>query len=85
MYLISHVGLTGGTQEHLNDRISIWRSDNIDSRNFSSGFRLSKILKIQCLSENLTTLIIFSHDDVIYHRKIRDFNLSSLFRKSLVY
>ena len=78
---MSHIGLRG-TQEHLKDEISNWCSDNIDSRNFSSGLRLSKILKIRCLSENITKLIFFSHDDVIYHTEILDSNLSSLFRKS---
>ena len=57
--MVSNIGLNGGTQEHLKDEISIWRPDEIDSRNFSSGLRLSKIFKIQCLSENLTKLIIF--------------------------
>ena len=66
---MSNIGLNGGTQEHLKDEISIWRPDEIDSRNFSSGLRLSKILKIQCLSENLTKLIFFSHDDVIANKK----------------
>ena len=66
---MSNIGLNGGTQEHLKEVITIWRPDNIDSRNFSSGLRLSKILKIQCLSENLTKLIFFSHDDVIANKK----------------
>ena len=66
---MSYIGLNGGTQEHLKEVITIWRPDNIDSRNFSSGLRLSKILKIQCLSENLTKLIFFSHDDVIANKK----------------
>ena len=57
--MMSHIDLNGVTQKHLKDEISNWRPDNIDSRNFSSGLRLSKILKIQCLSENLTKLIFF--------------------------
>ena len=56
---MTHIDLSGGTQEHLKDEISNWRPDNIDSRNFSSGLRLSKILKIRCLSENITKLIFF--------------------------
>ena len=52
--MMSHIGLNGGTQEHLKDEISNWRPDNIDLRNFSFGLRLSKNFKIQCLSENLT-------------------------------
>ena len=62
---MSNIGLNGET---FKNEISIWRPDEIDSCNFSSGLRLSEILKIQCLSENLTKFIFFSHDDVIANK-----------------